>query len=106
MGLATMGLAMDDAEKLLRSWSQSLPTDRVECKDALKVSRHLGMLLVENNEGHFQATPDSLIGSSLFPFGGFAINCHAHGRLGKAHPATGRDILEAAKIIAFVPQKA
>ncbi len=97
---------MDDAEKLLRSWSQSPPRDGVECKDAIKVGRHLGMQVVENNQGHFQATHKALIGSVLFPFGGFTINCHAYSRQGKAHPAAVKDILRAAKIIAAANQKA
>jgi hypothetical protein len=96
---------MNDAEKLLRNWIQNPPKDSVNCEDALRVCEHLEMNIVENNQGHFQATHLLLRGRAQFPYGGFTINCHAFSRQGKAHPKAIKDILKAAKIIVAARQK-
>lgn len=97
---------MDDAEKLLRNWRNSLPKDGAKCEDVFKVIIFLGMTLKgPNSQGHFHALHDNLKGSDRFPFGSLTINCHAFGVSGKAHPRAIQDIIQAAKIIEAAKQQ-
>lgn len=96
---------MDDAEKLLRNWRQSLPKDGIRCEDVLKVMAYLKMDIESNNQGHHEAFHKALLGEPRFRYGSFTVNCHAFGVAGKAHPKAISDLLKAAKIIQAAQQK-
>ena len=89
---------MSDAEKLLKNWLQK-PPNGIKWGDARKVLESLGMEVEINNNGHPEAFHKALVDSPQFPFGSFAINCHAHGEQGEVHFKAIRDIIKAAKII-------
>jgi len=90
---------MDDGEKLLRRWKQQAPKDGADKKEIIAAMKHLGMDVREGAKGHLVASHPALIGSALFPVGTIAVNCHAFGKAGKAHPSGVKDILRAAQII-------
>ena len=90
---------MNDAEKLLQNWKQSPPRDGVKDEDALKVMQFLGLTVVRNNLGHYEASHEALKGHPQYPFGRFTVSCHARGKQGQAHPRGIKDILNAAKIL-------
>lgn len=96
---------MDDAEKLLRNWKQSLPRDGAKEEEAKKVMEFLGITVVMNNLGHLEASHEALKGHPKYPFGRFTVNCHARGKQGQAHPKGIHDIVSAAKIIQAAQQK-
>ncbi len=96
---------MDDAEKLLRNWRQSPPKDGAKREDAIKVMEFLDMDVESNNEGHYEAFHKALLGNPRFQYGSFAVNCHAKGVAGRAHPKAILDIIKAAKIIQAAQQK-
>lgn len=96
---------MDDAEKLLRNWRNSLPKDGARCEDALRVMAFLKMDVEGNNEGHYEAFHKALLNTPLFRYGTLTMNCHAHGKQGKAHPKAISELLKAAKIIQAAQEK-